>query len=284
MAIKNTIKLAMPLAAVMLWLGSPVAKAGSIGYNDIPTADTHLGHETTSFASVANNVSEFGSLIHSAAGNNVGQATVVMSNYATKAQYSGATLGDGYDVSLTLSLYNIDGSTGNEGSAPGQTFGVGSVIDSQTVNAHIAWRPSASAGPQTCGGTNENAYTDGSGTSCGQLNFVNFNFANTIVPTDFIWGLRIGTSQYGAGASLNWALNDGTDPESISLSSNPQAGTNYLNYNSLGFAGTTSFGAITDWGNAGQGEISFAPEPASFGLIGLGLVGLGFAARRKRGV
>ena len=284
MAIRNSIRLAMPVAATALWLGlgSVAAQADTL-YNDIPYSDPNLAHEHTSFASFANSVSSFGSLIHPDSLGNIGSANVVLSNYATLAQYAGSGLG--YTVDLTLSLYNVGGQTNVPAAAPDQTFSLGSLIASASATSFIQWRPSGNTA-QTCGGNNENAYSDGSGQSCGQLNFAHFQFSGPPAPQatgDFIWLVSIGRSDFNAANSLNWAISDGTynlapgDTGSYTATSNPQYGTNYLNG-----AGTNGFGSIANWADVGQGEIQFAPEPATFGLIGLGLVGLGIAARRKK--
>ena len=281
MDFKKTIKAALPMAAVSLGLGLSVipAQAGAL-YSDIPTVDVNLGHENTSYAGAPANsgVTSFGSLIRPATGY-LYYVTAALSNYATQAMYVGQGNSTGYDVSLSLDLYDA-----NSVASPGTgnndvTYTLGTAFATSNSTAHIAWRPSASSGGGSCLGVNENEYIDGSGQSCGQLNMVNFDFgSNPYLNGDVIWKLTILNKTAGPAASLNWALSDGSftavegDTGNFTSTSNPQFATNYVNG-----AGTTG------WSTFGQGEVMFGtPEPATFGLIGLGLLGVGVVVRRKR--
>jgi hypothetical protein len=159
-----------------------------------------------------------------------------------------------------------------------------------SVNANVAinYRPDASLQPSevpstlNCGTDNGQAlgaYWDSTAGqySCGQLNTATFNLGNLgLAAGNYVWTLDMNpTSSDPAMSALNWALNNFTDGTSISAASNPAYDVAYEN----------NF-PTTGWANIGQGELyitefSGAPEPATLGLIGLGLLGIGVSVRRK---
>lgn len=247
-------------------------------YTDIPTTDTSNGPETTSYAAYANGLTSFGSLVN-INGGYANSATVVLSNYA---QGTGT-----YTSNMTLNIYQLNnGATGDGGdptvgqlgySIPNEATLVKTVTQDQTItelqNTSNGVNPicGSSGAPQSFGGGNF---------ACGNLNFVNFNLGGNLASGEYIVTASINDAS--TNQQLNWALNNwvgsdnscgGNNP--ICTSNNPQYDTNYLN-------GVVNKG----WSSIGQAEFSInatpgAPEPATFGLIGIGLVGLGVSVRRK---
>ena len=133
-----------------------------------------------------------------------------MSDWATESTYEAVGTSAGFNVPLTLNLYDV---------GPGNS--VGSVISSQTINAFVPWRPEAD--PTCPGGT---AWRDGGGICWNGLAFeVTFDFSGVLVPDSIIYGLAFNTGTWGyapRGApgpydSLNFGLADlpptvGTNP------------------------------------------------------------------------
>jgi len=268
---KNLRRLAGAVFAV--GIGAIPAFAGVI-YDDIADGDYNGGPEVTSYASAANGATSFGSVISPDNTGAFNNALLMMSNYATASQYS-APPNSGYNVDMNLSLYQVTGA--GTGSTPDTLYSPGdlALMSSVTQSFVINYRPEAAndAIPGGCGGGNSDAYlvTDNV-YSCGQLNELDFSVNGLLnFGTSYLWVATILNTSDPAAQSLNWAINNLTS--NITPSSNPQYDTNYVN----GVGGT-------DWGSIGQGEIAFeaaAPEPASMGLIGLGLLGVGIAVRRK---
>lgn len=279
------------LAGSILVVGLGVAPAfgDGIPYNDIPSADVNGGPETTSYSGVANGTgNSFGSVISPSATAAFNNVDLMMSNYATTAMYAAeaAANPNGYNVNMQLDVYAITGAgtaaldASNGLTSQLYTAGVdyGAPVYTTDQSFNIGWRPpaDASAIPGGCVAPNSDAYLASANVySCGQLNELDFNLAGTLTQgTSYLWVATILNSSDPAAASLNWAINNLTDPTSISLNSNPQIDSDYTGTN----------GAVTGstgWASIGQGEIAFTPEPATFGLIGLGLLGIGFSVRGK---
>jgi len=203
----------------------------------------------------------------------------MMSNYATAAQYN--TTASSYNVNMDLQVYQVTGS--GTGAAPDTLYTAGAdygtpVYDSGSQSFTVDYRPAAdpNATPGGCVPPNSDAYLASNNVySCGQLNALDFNMSGILTSgTSYLWVATILNSSDAPAQSLNWAINNLTDPNSISPASNPQYDTNYTGTNGVV---TGSIG----WGSIGQGEIAFTPEPATFGLIGLGLLGVGFSVRKK---
>jgi hypothetical protein len=262
-------------------LGAVPAFANTL-YNDIPVTDVNGAPETTSWASFANGTNSFGSLIVPAQSGTAFDAELVLSNYATASQYGGVP-GGSYSANLTFNLYAVNPvSPGDGNAAPGTGYDLTNPADTTLVGSfnqsfNIGYRPEADPGATAgdCGAGNSDAYLVAVNTfSCGQLNTINFSLGGlpVVAGQAYIWtaSLNGGLSDSGA-QSLNWALNN-LSQGNISPASNPQYDTNYLN------------GVVnTGWGSIGQGEISLSdtPEPATLGLIGLGLLGLGVSVRKR---
>ena len=116
------------LVAGLLGIGSPAF--ASVIYNSIPAP---LPGNVPSLGYQATQTSEFGDLISFAAGpRSLTDVTLVMSDWATESTYEAVGTSAGFNVPLTLNLYDV---------GPGNS--VGSVISSQTINAFVPWRPEA---------------------------------------------------------------------------------------------------------------------------------------------
>jgi hypothetical protein len=267
---------------LVVGLGVVPAFADGIPYNDIPGADVNGGPEVTSYSGGANGVNSFGSIIDPTATGAFNNVQLMMSNYATTAMYSAAAALDpnGYNVNMQLDVYAITGTGAGASPDTLYTAGVdyGAALYTTDQSFTIGWRPAADPGAIAggCGGGNSNAYLVSANVySCGQLNDLDFNLNGTLTQgTSYLWVATILNSSDPAAQSLNWAINNLTDPTSISAASNPQYDTNYTGTNGAVTGGT-------GWASIGQGEIAFTPEPATFGLIGLGLLGVGFSVRKK---
>jgi hypothetical protein len=264
-------------------LASGVASATTV-FTNIP------GTLPSSFASSlgyeANSVGEFGGILQPdlTGGTLLTSVTVVLQNFATQRVYDPENASPaGYAVPLTLTLFNVN--------ADGT---VGSSFATQTVDPTIAWASAA------------NCNVDGAPTAC-DVQAVNFGFAGQNLPSEFIWGLAFPTNFSTGGTvpvpsnSLNLALTLG--PNGVFIPAT--VGTDLYQSCSSGLPGTepstnycrTVFADPNDLG-AGFGQVqvffggsgivefdaalaSSTPEPATLGLIGLGLAGLVFVARKK---
>ncbi len=198
---------------------------------------------------------------------------VVLSNWAYESTWETLGASAGYNVPITLTLYD-----------PGNGITPGAIIASSTVNAWIPWRPEPDAG---CGdgwrASNGNCYG-------GSLTTVIFGFGGGItVPEQLIYGLAFNTQTWGsqpAGApgpynSLNLALTTaapavGTDPDAVYW--NTMSAAYYTDH---GAGGSGIFRADTGWAPYSPMIQFNTAEPASLALIGGGLLALGLARKRR---
>lgn len=265
------------LVAGLLGIGSPAF--ASVIYNSIPAP---LPGNVPSLGYQATQTSEFGDLISFAAGpRSLTDVTLVMSDWATESTYEAVGTSAGFNVPLTLNLYDV---------GPGNS--VGSVISSQTINAFVPWRPEAD--PTCPGGT---AWRDGGGICWNGLAFVvTFDFSGVLVPDSIIYGLAFNTGTWGyapRGApgpydSLNFGLAD-VPP---TVGTNPFPDTAYwntataANYTDGGAGGVGTLRQDTTW-SPFSGAIEFdavaaVPEAPTLALFAAGLIGLGFSSRKKK--
>jgi len=183
-----------------------------------------------------------------------------MSDWAYESQYEAIGTSAGFNLPLTLNLYDV---------GAGDT--VGSQIATQTVDAFIPWRPEP-------GGSCSDGFTwQASDGSCynGLAFQVNFDFSGVTVPDSIIYGLAYNTADYGYNPigtpgpynSLNFGLAD-VPP---SVGSNPLPDTAYWNTSYAGFytdggaGGVGTFRQDTNW-SPYSGAITFnaaVPEPGS---------------------
>ena len=260
----------------VLALAAQPGFAGSLIYDSIqnppPPNVSSLGYQATQTA-------EFGELIQFEPGTsrNLWAVTVLMSDWALASTYGSTD--PGWYHPLTLNLYNIDNTSGNP--QPG------SLIASVTQTFFIPWRPPASTG---CG----TAWRAADGNCYNGLAFeVSFLLNDVVVPDQLIYGIAYNTNTWGYNPigqpgpyeSLNFGLS--TPPPSTG--SNPLPGTAYWNtrtagwYSDKGAGGVGTFRQDTGWASyIGAVEFESVPEPASIGLILIGLAGLISRVRRAK--
>jgi hypothetical protein len=294
------------LTVLLVGFGTMNASADDL-YNSIPvsmTANVAIGNTpndfTYSMPFVEDNVSSFGGLINTEGPGFASGGVVALSDWATAAMYAtyiganpvscgvGGCTGanaSGYYTNVTVSVYTPGASSTLNGDT---VYAVGAPIATETTNAFIAWRPA----PDLVGGF---ACTDGQTSfanpstgneQCGEVNLVDFNL-NATLPVSVIYQVSISTGTDGSGNPLpSDSLNFGINPFAPTAGSDPQPDTAY--YACTGASGLGpavacdgTIHADTGWASIGEGAIEFSPEPATFGLIGFGLLGLGIVARKK---
>jgi hypothetical protein len=273
-----------PLAALALGvaiLTMPVW--GSTIYNDIPGP---LPPNVPSLGYQANQTDQFGDLIQFAGTNRVlNTVTVVMSDWALAADFG--SMSPTWNMPLTINLYNVDTS--------GATPEPGTLLATNTTTFAIPWRPPND--PVNCpkGGwfaSDSNCYS-------GIAFEVTFTFSGVTLPNSIIYGLAFNTETWGAVpygvngpyVSLNFGLNDSSPP---AVGTRPLPDTAYWNthtasnYADGGAGGVGTFRQDTAW-TPYSGAVSFdasaaatsLPEPGTFGLLAMGLLGVCLVAKRR---
>ena len=274
---KSNVRFVRSFALTVIWAVS--AQASSIVYNNIPGP---LPPNLPSIGYQATQTAEFGGIIAPDLSGDytlLESATVAMSDWALRSNWAEVGDATGFVVPLTLNLYN-----------PGEGGTVGTRLGSVTTDAVIPWRPEAD--PTCYGG----AYRGADG-QCynGSLSTVTFDFSSLEIslPATFVYGLAFDTTNWGYDPtdipgpyeSLNFGLSI-TDP---SVGSDPLPDTAYWNtstaadYADKGAAGVGVFRQDTGW-TPYAGAISFevaTPEPATFGLLGLGFLLIGWRCGKQ---
>lgn len=295
------------MAVLLIGFGAVSASADPI-YNSIPGEminEVAIGNTpndfTYSMPFYEDGVSAFGGLISNfstgAPGATVG-GTIAFSSWALASNYAAFTSdpnnaglwnAQGFDANVTVSVYNVGASSTLNGDT---VYALGTQIASQTTTDFIDWRPAADTTP----GDGEFTCTDGNGSflnpttsaeQCGLVQLVNFNLTANLPGTE-IYTVSINTGTDADGNALPTdSLNLGINPFAPQYGTDPQPDTAY--YACTGASGlgpavacNGAVNADTGWASIGEGAIEFAPEPATFGLIGFGLLGFGIVARKKK--
>ena len=273
-----------PLAAFALGVAIlSVPVQGSTIYNDIPGP---LPPNVPSLGYQANQTAEFGDLIQFAGTNRLlNTVTVVMSDWALASTYG--SMNATWNHPLTLNLYNVNTS--------GATPEPGSLIATQTTTFAIPWRPEANP---ACTGKFAGDWMASDGNCYAGFAFeVTFTFSGVTLPNSIIYGLAFNTNTWGYNPigspgpyeSLNFGLNDSAPP---ATGTRPLPDTAYWNtqtagnYTDGGAGGVGTFRQDTAW-TPYSGAVSFdatapLPEPGTFGLLAMGLLGACRVVRRRR--
>lgn len=289
MVIREALKMKAPisLAVLMATFGAMSASA-SILYSTIPTGLSAASPDFTSSEPFFEDggVTSFGALINPVSSGPLSSATVALSQWGG---LGGSFIGNGtYTLPMTLTLYSVGTQTSPGTLDPGDssyngdaTYAVGGVIASVSTTATINLRPASTGGSFTCSDGNL-SFNNGGNQQCGLINLVSFSFGSVALPSQFIYGLSFGTGSGTAADALNFGMNQNF----------PQLGGFGLvgsvpDYDVAYVARGGGITGQTGWASYGTAAVEFdsfdgTPEPATFSLIGLGLVGLGVAARKIR--
>jgi hypothetical protein len=268
----SVLKECKPLAPVCLSLGflTISAFAGPVPvYSTLPTPTP--GDYAQSLPYSVYSITEFGALVSpDSSAILLSSAEVGVSNWSTNS----------YSVPMLLTLYyvNSDGSVGAEFAASSTT-------------ASIQGRPADS---QACGA---GQYLDGN-SQCqyGMAQVVDFTFDGETLPSQFIYGLSFDPT-IDPSLNLGFTFADafpGTtiNPDTLYLNTSSNDTLCGLDTCDPSYGSLNVFGPNPGWNNevfsAGVPTIEFdatipapVPEPATLGLIGLGLICCSFKARNK---
>jgi hypothetical protein len=274
---------------ILLAAAAVPLQATTIFFNNLPTP---VPPNSPSIGFQATQAEEFGDFVQLAGGPQVlSSGIVLMSDWAKNSDYPSMGAG-GWNYPLTLTLYNVDSSSG--------TAEPGTVITSVTQSMLIPWRPADD--PTNCPG---GGYL-GSDAKCHSgFNFeAIFNLPNVSTPGQFIWGISFNTQTYGPNptgvAGPYISLNVSVTPTiSPSVGSRPVSDSAYFDsitagqYCDNGAGGTGTFRQDRPWDAACNGAaympaaefsgvLTGAPEPGSVGLMGLGGIVIGGVLVRRR--
>jgi PEP-CTERM motif len=264
---------------------------GSTIYNNINNAPGALPPNVQSLGYQATQTAQFGDLIQFAGTDrSLTTVTVLMSDWALASDFG--SMSPTWNMPLTLNLFNVD----NSGANPQP----GSLIATTTQTFAIPWRPAAD--PTCPGGGTAWRASDNNCYNGLAVEVVFTNLAGTIVPNQIIYGLAFNTETWGAAptgvagpyVSLNFGGNNNAPP---SVGTRPLPDTAYWNtqtagnYADGGAGGVGTFRQDTGWSSPPpfSGAVSFdattlsaTPEPGTLAMLGMGLLGIGLVARRRR--
>jgi len=249
------------IASVLI--SASIAAADTVVYNNIASP---LAPNIVSEGYEANSIGELGDLIQFSGAQSsytLTSATVIMSNWSYASEFSqnfnGNTItASGYLVSLTLNIYSV-----------GADYSVGTLLESNTQDALIPWRPEPSAG---CTSSIFAPWMASSG-KCynGAASTVIFNLAGVTVPQEVIYSIAFSTTDDGVNPtgvpgpydSLNLGLSE-TAP---SVGSNPLPDTAYIGNDSP----ITQQMGWAPYSGAIEFEAAATPEPSTWLLLGSGI-------------
>jgi len=250
--------------------------SGAIVYDSMPSP---IPSNTPSLGYQATGTGEFGNgVVLSGGATNLASANILLSNWALESTYQAVGTSPGFNVPMTLNLYNV---------GPGNT--VGSLISSVTATQLIGWRPEADA---SCTG---GRWMGSSGCVSGISQVASFDLGNVAVPGQFIWGLVFDTQSYGPNkigveGPYN-SLNVGSNSTGPSVGDDLVPGSLYWNtavagyYSDSGVGGVGTFRLDGGWSGfvpgASFASVDNVPEPATIGLTAAGL-GIALLIRRRR--
>jgi PEP-CTERM motif len=268
-------------AALLLVTSSTAARAsGVLLYSSDPAP---LPSDLDSLQYFFTETTEFGDIIALAGGAtsqfSLESFVVTLSNAAIESDFEALGTSTGYNVDLTLNLYNV---------GAGNT--VGTLINSFTTSTLIAWRPESDASCGNGGYSSPDCFL-------GFLSQATFDLGGQITPQSLIWGVSFNSGLNGEPVNaLGVALTSATVAPAVG--GDPLDDSNYWAtaiaglYSDNGAGGVGIFREDTGWLPYGrpaaevvgtevisQPPSDVVPEPASVTLVGLGLL---VVARRLR--
>lgn len=259
-------------------LASVTAQAAVI-YDNIPAT---LPGNLFSLGYEATQTTQWGDYVQFApGGRELTRVTVTLSNWATQAKYPSLGTTAGFNVPLTLNLYNYVASSPTPGS----------LIISNTLTTLVPWRPVADAScPESPG--NGRGWKDGAG-NCwnGQAVNVTFDLSsfNITLPNEVVFGLAFDTQTNGATSgplsptnSLNYAGVEVGASVGTNLNINENFWSTRSPRSSGATAGVFSRAADDEFAPTARFEVRDAavPLPGTLALLLLSFVGM-FSTRKR---